>query len=342
MRVAEVFFLVICDALMIATGYAGVIADPATDPVGVWVWFVYSDVLFLIIVVRLLQKLAEISKEDPDSAESKCFKFLAVWTVTIWTAYPVLYFITKMGWLYRDYEIIVYFVTDMLAKGARRRRRTRGRSRGSGRAAHHSLPRPASIPPRLLRMPAGMFGAIIVGSREALEGEHTPLALVAMAMTGIDPSIRRSDSLMDLEHAMGEFMKHHPDFMAKHPETAAAIARKDSLSRDSKAVITAAAKDSVAKRVAEAAAKDADPERGEAAQAAQPLAMTLPMRLPTPPMTPPAPRHSQRCWPARAASSHWSCRRSTAATLAAPPASARWAAASPAAPAGWPASAAPS
>lgn len=43
-------------------------------------------------------------------------------------------------------------------------------------------------------VPAGVFGAILVGSREVLEGEHTPLALFAMAATGINPNMRRASS----------------------------------------------------------------------------------------------------------------------------------------------------
>jgi hypothetical protein len=42
---------------------------------------------------------------------------------------------------------------------------------------------------------AGVFGGILVGSREALEGEWTPMAMMAMGMTGIDPSLRRRNSM---------------------------------------------------------------------------------------------------------------------------------------------------
>ena len=44
----------------------------------------------------------------------------------------------------------------------------------------------------------GVFGAILVGSRESLEGEITPLALLAMAVVGIQPKMGLRRNSMDL------------------------------------------------------------------------------------------------------------------------------------------------
>jgi hypothetical protein len=61
-----------------------------------------------------------------------------------------------------------------------------------------------------------VFGAILVGSREVLEGEHTPLALLAMAITGNNPSMRRSSSSSpELQAAIAEYMKGNPLYAGK-------------------------------------------------------------------------------------------------------------------------------
>jgi hypothetical protein len=56
-----------------------------------------------------------------------------------------------------DTEVVIYMILDLLAKG--------------------------------------VFGAILVGSRECLEGDFTPMAMMAMAMVGIQPDIGRRNSV---------------------------------------------------------------------------------------------------------------------------------------------------
>ena len=60
---------------------------------------------------------------------------------------------------------------------------------------------------------AGFFGAILVGSREVIEGEHTPLALLAMALTGINPALRReSTATVEIQEAVEQYIKSNPMF----------------------------------------------------------------------------------------------------------------------------------
>ena len=87
-----------------------------------------------------------------------------------WWSYPILFIFGKLGILTYDGEAIVYCINDMLAKVT--------------------------------------FGLILVGSREALEGDNTPVALLAMSMIGIDPMQRRGS--VDIT-AMQEIRATHQD-----------------------------------------------------------------------------------------------------------------------------------
>lgn len=72
--------------------------------------------MFAVIVVRLLQKLRQLSIDEPGSAESKCFKFLSIMTLALWACYPLLYILTKNKAMSLDVETIVYTILDILAK----------------------------------------------------------------------------------------------------------------------------------------------------------------------------------------------------------------------------------
>lgn len=74
--------------------------------------------MFMIIVLRLVQRLRKLTDEEPGSAESKSFKFLSIMTVALWFFYPLLFILTKTNSLSGNAETIIYTVLDILAKCA--------------------------------------------------------------------------------------------------------------------------------------------------------------------------------------------------------------------------------
>lgn len=161
MPFSECFFICFLDALMILSGF---FAHNSTDYRAAWPLFAFGCFCEALIWGFLLMHLIAIRKEHSQSAESKTFTFLAIWTIFLWSAYPILFILSYTHSMDIDTEVCIYMVLDFLAKG--------------------------------------VFGMIIVGSRECLEGEFTPLSMFAMGLVGIQPvtkvgGLRRRNS-MDL------------------------------------------------------------------------------------------------------------------------------------------------
>jgi bacteriorhodopsin len=88
MPVPEVFFICFMDILMIGSGYA---AHISTDYRAAWPLFAFGCLCEVFILGSLLMHLYAIQQEKAGSAEAKTFTFLALWTITLWSAYPVLF-----------------------------------------------------------------------------------------------------------------------------------------------------------------------------------------------------------------------------------------------------------
>ena len=121
---------------------------------GMWPLYIYSCVCELLIMVILMTHLRMLVVEHDGTAEGHAFQFLSVWTFCVWWTYPVLFLLVRYELISYDIESVCYSCLDMLAKG--------------------------------------IFGFVLVGSREALEGETTAIALMAMSMIGVKPEHRRT------------------------------------------------------------------------------------------------------------------------------------------------------
>jgi hypothetical protein len=121
---------------------------------GMWPLYVYSCVCELLIMVILMTHLRMLVVEHDGTAEGHAFQFLSVWTFCVWWTYPVLFLLVRYELISYDVESVCYACLDLLAKG--------------------------------------IFGFVLVGSREALEGETSPVALMAMSMIGVKPEHRRT------------------------------------------------------------------------------------------------------------------------------------------------------
>lgn len=128
----------------------GYVAEQASEPAQIWVMFCLSTAFFIGILWMLLAYMRKLSIENKGSIEERAFRFLAVWTTVLWCAYPLIFILFKSSVIDRYVESIIHVVLDFFAKG--------------------------------------LFGMILVGSREVLENEHTCEALLAMALLGIRPN----------------------------------------------------------------------------------------------------------------------------------------------------------
>ena len=97
MPVPEVFFICFMDVLMIGAGYA---AHISTDYRAAWPIFAFGCLCEAFIWGALLMHLIAIRAEKAGSAEAKTFTFLALWTITLWTSYPILFCLsyTHVSW----------------------------------------------------------------------------------------------------------------------------------------------------------------------------------------------------------------------------------------------------
>lgn len=119
MPAAQVLFLCAIDMMMIGGGFA---AQMVTLPEQKWPMFVFSCAMFVIITMSLITNMQAIAKTTDCSVEAKTFKFLSVWTLSLWAFYPVLFILDNARVLSVDVESVIHCILDTLAKGALWRR----------------------------------------------------------------------------------------------------------------------------------------------------------------------------------------------------------------------------
>lgn len=112
---AQVLFLCAVDMLMISTGFASQVSYAAAKK---WPMFVFSCFFFGIIVVVLVQYLRATAKDSAGTVEAKAYRFLSIWTLSLWSVYPLLFILENVNVLDGDVEAIIHCILDILAKGA--------------------------------------------------------------------------------------------------------------------------------------------------------------------------------------------------------------------------------
>ena len=136
-------------------------------------------------------------------AENKTFVFLAAWTIGLWTIFPIVFVLEKQRAISHDQGAIIQVTLDILAKvrtcacagtrcwGARspsvhmallhahKRRRSWGARANLGNPAHTRTPHPRHV--------QVVFGVVLMGYRELMEGHHSGLVTFTVAMVGIEP-----------------------------------------------------------------------------------------------------------------------------------------------------------
>lgn len=104
--------LVFLDVLMVLAGLAGGLSK---GPASFWMW-ILGCIFFLPIVYDLAFTFRTKAKVVGVAA-SACYDKLAVLTVLLWTAYPVVFYLSEYaGTLSTTAEIGTYMVLDVAAK----------------------------------------------------------------------------------------------------------------------------------------------------------------------------------------------------------------------------------
>jgi bacteriorhodopsin len=109
----------------------------------VWPLYTFSTACMLVIMVSLIVHLRAIHQSHSGTAESKAFNFLAVWTIVLWSSYPILFVLSKTHVMDYDAESIIFCILDVLAKCESE---TTGPGRAAARSSHHPLRRPLPSP----------------------------------------------------------------------------------------------------------------------------------------------------------------------------------------------------
>lgn len=113
MRLSQIFGLILADVFMIVTG---LIAALSPEPLN-YLWWTVSTGAFVAILVILVQQLSSVGRErSPEVAG--LFRTLALLTVVLWTAYPVVWLLGTEGFgtIGLSAEVLVFMVLDLSAK----------------------------------------------------------------------------------------------------------------------------------------------------------------------------------------------------------------------------------
>jgi bacteriorhodopsin len=108
----DTVMLVFLDVLMVLSGLAGGLSK---GPAALWMW-ILGCIFFLPIVFDLAITFRAKAKVVGEAA-SACYDKLVVLTVLLWTAYPIVFFLSEyMGTLSTAAGIGTYMVLDVSAK----------------------------------------------------------------------------------------------------------------------------------------------------------------------------------------------------------------------------------
>lgn len=206
MAPVQVLFLAFVDILMIAAGFGAQMADTHGQR---WSLFAFSCLMFAIITVTLVKYLHLSAKESAGTVEGRAYRFLSIMTLCLWAVYPLVFVLGHLDVMGHDLETLIhageyhtvsllYTLVHMCATVSDT---ARACPLAQGRVLHptpyacrcisHLAPSPSSSAVLDINAKA-IFGLILVGSREALEGETTVESKLAMFLIGIDPSKRRA------------------------------------------------------------------------------------------------------------------------------------------------------
>lgn len=113
MNGSNILTAIIADVIMILTG---LFAAYSTTSSGKWGWFIMGDVALVVIIYNLFIG-ARRTASARDASVGQLFNSLAIYTIVLWTAYPIVWGIGDGARkISIDSEVLSYAILDVLAK----------------------------------------------------------------------------------------------------------------------------------------------------------------------------------------------------------------------------------
>jgi len=111
---ASLFSIIVSDIIMIVTGLFAAYGHTATQK---WGWYAIGDIAYIWILYVLLTTGRQ-SAHAKGSTVSKFYTSITVYTLVLWTAYPIIWALADGSRrISVDAEIVAFAVLDVLAKG---------------------------------------------------------------------------------------------------------------------------------------------------------------------------------------------------------------------------------
>jgi len=110
----HIFITIVADLIMVLTGLFAAIANNDTQK---WGWYTIACIAFLVIIWQLAVNARASAMGSRSDKAKKLYGLLALYTVLLWTAYPIIWAVGEgTGIISVDGEIIAYGILDLLAK----------------------------------------------------------------------------------------------------------------------------------------------------------------------------------------------------------------------------------
>jgi len=110
----HLLFMLTADLIMVLTGLFVALSTNDTQK---WGWFTIACIAFLVVIWHLAINARRSASNTRSDKARKLYAGLAVYTLLLWTAYPIIWAVGEgKGLISVDGEIIAYGALDILAK----------------------------------------------------------------------------------------------------------------------------------------------------------------------------------------------------------------------------------
>jgi len=111
---ANIFSAVVANTISILTAYFAAVSHHKGEK---WGWYTFSIIGFLWVVYSLLGAGIHAARTKKTATVSKFYTSIAIYTVVVALAYPIIWAISTKRKISVDGEIIAFAIIDVLAKG---------------------------------------------------------------------------------------------------------------------------------------------------------------------------------------------------------------------------------
>lgn len=112
--ITDIVFLCGMDAMMIVSGY---LSHIATHPAAIWTFYMCGISSAYAIICMMIRKYHILNRIKIKNINIKTYRFLSIYTLIIWSIFPIIFILSKTGQITYDIETILYVYLDILSKG---------------------------------------------------------------------------------------------------------------------------------------------------------------------------------------------------------------------------------